>query len=199
MQGLDNVFSSNIRLATHNSGESVLGPREEYARQLGLAMGMLSLRSRSVFMGQAVRVKGTAMSATLDSVPMSQRIELPVFEDVQLGIAIGAALRGDLPICIYPRWNFLLCAMNQLMLHLDKLPLYSDYVPKVIIRTAIATDHPMDPGVQHLGDFSASVDSMLKTVNVVRLDTAEQIVPEYERAVGLKYSTILVERSEFYA
>ena len=45
-----------------------------------------------------------------------------------------------------PRINFLLEAISQLVQHLDKIPLYSDYRPKVLIRTAIATPYPLDPG-----------------------------------------------------
>ncbi len=101
-------------------------------------------------MGQAVVDAGTAMSTTLQHIPIEKRLELPVAEEMQLGMAIGMSLSGALPICIYPRFNFLLLAVNQLVNHLDKLPLYSTYRPKVLIRTAVATGYPLDPGPQHL-------------------------------------------------
>lgn len=170
-----------------------------YRGELRRAMQMLAEHPRSVFIGQAVAVPGTAMSSTFEGVPREKLLELPVFEDTQLGMAIGMSLRGDLPVCVYPRWNFLLLAMNQLVLHLDKLPLYSEYRPKVIIRTAVATDEPMDPGLQHLGDYSDAVQSMLDTVKVVRIGETQEIVPEYQRALESPGSTVLVEYSENYA
>lgn len=162
-------------------------------------MSLCAGQPRSVFLGQSVRVKGTAMFGTLEGVPIEKRIELPVFENTQLGMAIGMSLAGDLPICIFPRWNFLLEATSQLVQHLDKMPLYGNgYRPKVIIRTAVATAIPLDPGPQHLGDFTDAFRAMLQTVRVVRLDAAEQVVPEYRAALERDGSTLLVERTELY-
>lgn len=171
-----------------------------YFDELTRAMTILADDDRAVFMGQAVAFAGTAMSRTLAGVPQEKLVELPVAEDMQMGMAIGAALNGWLPVTIYPRWNFLLLAMSQLVLHLDKLPLYSHggYRPRVIVRTAIATSRPLDPGPQHLGDYTDAIRSMLDTVVVVRLDRPEQIVPEYAKAASRRGSTILIEQTELY-
>lgn len=139
------------------------------------------------------------MYKTLCDVPAEKRLEFPVAEDCQLGFCTGAALAGMLPITIYPRWNFLLLAMSQLVLHLDKLPLMAKGVrPRVIIRTAVATRHPLNPGAQHLGDYSEAVNDMLETVHVVELFRADMIVPEYCKAATRDTSTILVERMGHY-
>jgi pyruvate/2-oxoglutarate/acetoin dehydrogenase E1 component len=169
----------------------------EYADALRQAMRLCAAAPRAIFMGQSVAFPGTAMFETLELVPMAQRLELPVTEDMQMGLAIGMALAGALPICIYPRWNFLLLAANQLVLHLDKLPLYSKdgYRPKVIIRTAVATDTPLNPGAQHLGDFTDAFRLMLKTVWVEELLKADDVVPGYEAALRREQSTLLVEHS----
>lgn len=169
-----------------------------YFDELCRAMAMLAAHPASVFMGQAVEVEGTAMFKTLRDVPMEKRVELPVFEDCQMGMATGAALAGLLPITIYPRWNFLLLAASQLVLHLDKLPAMSGIKPRVIIRTAVATKHPLDPGPQHLGDYTAPFRSMLDTVNVVELYDDDQIVPAYAKAAATQGSTLLVEFMSFY-
>src|SRR6185295_1899835 len=111
-----------------------------------------------------VAYEGTAMFKTLRDVPPHKRLELPVAEDMQLGMATGMALAGMLPIAVYPRWNFLLLATSQLVLHLDKLPLMCRSVrPRVIIRTAVATEEPLNPGPQHLGNFCDAFDDMLET------------------------------------
>ena len=156
-------------------------------------MEKLAANPRTVFMGQAVACPGTAMSRTLTNLPRVKCIELPVAEDMQLGLAIGSSLNGDLPVCIYPRINFLLLAMSQLVLHLDKLPVYSDYKPKVIIRTAIAHNEPLNPGVQHLGDYCDPLCQLLETIVVEKLLFAEQIVKKYDEAMARGGSTLLVE------
>lgn len=171
-----------------------------YFDELRLSMEELARHPRSVFLGQAVKCKGTAMSNTLKGVPDFKKIEFPVAEDMQLGASIGLALNGMLPISIFPRWNFLLLATSQLVLHLDKLPIYSrgGYKPKVIIRTAVATDSPLDPGPQHLGDFTDAFRSILHTVHIYKLRTVADIRKRYQQALEGDNSVILVEMAENY-
>lgn len=172
----------------------------EYFDNLVCAMSLLGEQPQAIFVGQTARYPGTAMHNTLKHLPEEQRLEFPVAEDFQMGFCTGLALAGSLPVCIYPRINFLLLATNQLILHLDKLPAYSrgGYRPKVIIRTAVATDEPLDPGPQHLGDFSDAYRMMLKHVRVVQLDFAKDIIPAYEAALGRDGSTLLVEFMDQY-
>ena len=170
-----------------------------YRDELTKAMTMLGSHPNTIFIGQAVRFPGTAMYGTLEGVPMAKRIELPVFEDTQLGMATGMSLSGLLPVCIYPRINFLLLAINQLVSHLDKLPIYGNgWKPKVIIRTAVAHNHPMDPGVQHLGDYGHAIRQMLSTVKTVMLLRGQDVIPEYRKAAERDGSTLLIERASLY-
>jgi pyruvate/2-oxoglutarate/acetoin dehydrogenase E1 component len=169
-----------------------------YFEQLCAAMKMLSEHPRSIFMGQAVAQPGTSMSGTFRDVPREKLLELPVLEDCQMGMATGMSLNGDLPICCYPRINFMLLAMSQLVLHLDALPRYSAYRPKVIIRTAVATDNPLDPGPQHVGDYSNAFRLMLKNVVVVNVESDKAIVPLYRAAMEREGSTLLIERLARY-
>src|SRR3990172_5246987 len=69
---------------------------------------------RPVFIGQAVAVAGPAMTNTLKDVPADRLIELPVAEEMQMGMTTGMALTGLIPVSIFPRWNFLLASLNQL-------------------------------------------------------------------------------------
>lgn len=166
-------------------------------------MAWLGEKTDTLFLGQAVAYPGTAITPTLAQVPADKLIELPVAEDMQLGICIGMSLRGYVPISIFPRWNFLLLATNQLVLHLDKLSTYSNggYRPKVIIRTAVASRLPLDPQAQHLGDFSEAYRKMLKTVEIIELDSADMIFAAYRKAYEREdgRSTLIVERTDRYA
>ena len=169
-----------------------------YFDVLCAAMHFVSNDPRAIFLGQGVGNPGTTMSDTFKFVPQSQLLEMPVAEDMQMGMAIGMSLEGKLPVCVFPRWNFLICAANQLVNHLDRLPLYSGYRPKVIIRTAVPSNKPFDPGPQHDDDFTRAFGLMLRTVKIVRLVSSAMIVPEYQKAVEADHSTLLVEFTEFY-
>ncbi len=174
----------------------------KYYSELCRAMEYLAQDERTVFLGQAVAVKGTAMTTTLKNVPESKKIELPVAEEMQLGLSTGMALNGYVPVSIYPRWNFLLLATNQLVNHLDKMKHMTSggFQPKVIIRTSIGSERPLNPQCQHLGDFTDAFRLMLTNTEIIRLDEPEQIFPAYQRALERTDGkcTILVEHGDFY-
>ena len=169
-----------------------------YYAELCRAMTLLGSRPRTIFLGQAVACAGTGMSKSFAGVSREKLLELPVFESCQMGMSIGLALAGDLPVSVFPRQNFILSAMDQLVNHLDAIPRFSAYRPKVIIRTAVCSPSPLDPGPQHLGNFSDAFRLMLKTVRVVELRTAEEIVSAYMAAVDREESTLLTEFPELY-
>lgn len=171
----------------------------QYFDELCRAMEMLAADPRTLFMGQAVEFPGTAMFRTLENVHPTKKLELPVAEEMQLGMAIGIALNGFLPICIYPRFNFLLLAMNQLVNHLDKLPIYGNgYKPKVIIRVGVGSDQPLNPGPQHLGDLTQALCLMLDNVGVRQAWVAGDIMDIYQAALASPKSWVIVERMEKY-
>jgi pyruvate/2-oxoglutarate/acetoin dehydrogenase E1 component len=168
-----------------------------YYDELCRAMIYLAREPKVIFMGQAVAVKGTAMSNTLVRITDDRKIELPVAEEMQMGMSIGMALAGFIPVSFYPRWNFLLLAANQLVGHLDKLSQMSQggYKPKIIIRTSIGATEPLHPQCQHVGDFTEAFKLMLTTVEIIRLNEAKDIFPAYQKALERTdgRSTILVE------
>ena len=170
-----------------------------YFDELTSAMTMLAQHPKTVFVGQGVKYPGTSLVETLNDVPMEKRIEFPVAEDMQMGFCTGLSLDGWIPVCIFPRWSFVLCAAQQLVNHLDRIPLFSDYKPKVIIRIGAPHDKPLDAGPQHTDDFTAAFDMMFRTIQVERLLAAEQIQPAYERALEREGSTLLVEYTKFYS
>ncbi len=173
----------------------------KYCDALKRSMEWLAQKQDTLFLGQAVEFDGTAITNTLRDVARSKLLEMPVDEDFQMGLSIGLALNGTVPISIFPRWNFLLLAANQLVNHLDKLPIYShgEFCPKVIIRTAIGSERPINPQIQHTGDFTDGFRLMLKTVEVIRLEEPEKIFNAYKYAYERKdnKSTILVEYGDY--
>ena len=174
----------------------------KYFDELKKSMQFLSKNEKTVFIGQAVEVPGTAMSNTLQGINSKKLIELPVAEEMQMGITSGLALNGDIPISIYPRWNFLLLAMNQLINHLDKVNIMSNngFDVKAIIRTGVGSQRPLHPQHQHIGDFTDAVKKMCTSIDIIKLNDAEDIFPSYEKALNRKdgKSTILVEFGDYY-
>ena len=173
-----------------------------YFDEIKKSMEWLGSHENTLFLGQAVAVPGTAMSKTLQNICPEKLIELPVAEEMQMGMTIGLAMDDYVPISIFPRWNFLLLAMNQLVNHLDRMPNISNngYKPKVIIRTGIGSERPLHPQYQHIGDFTDAFRMILKKIDVVRLEEPEEIFPAYRNAYerGDGRSTLIVEYGDYY-
>lgn len=166
-----------------------------YSNELKAAMNLLAKDSRTVFLGQAVAFPGHNLSKTLIDVPSEKRIEMPVAEELQMGITIGLSLEGYIPISIYPRMDFLLLALNQLVNHLDKIPILTNYktIPITIIRVAVGGKTPLYPGVQHCQNYENELRTMCRNIDVVSLTNSAMIVDEYKKALNSNRSTILVE------
>lgn len=164
----------------------------DFSVEVNRAMRSLAHDERSIFIGQSVCYDGAAIYHSLDGVPMSKRMEFPVVENLQLGYCTGLSLTGKLPICIYPRMDFMLLAMDALVNHLDKLPMFG-WHPKVIIRARVGQKKPLDAGPQHTNNYSTAFRQMLHTVEVLELRRAEDVLPAYAVALRNKHSTIIVE------
>jgi len=173
-----------------------------YKDEIVKTMNMLAENDKVVFVGQLVNYWG-CIYGTLEDVPMEKKIEVPIFEDTQMGIAIGLALEGFIPVTVYSRMDFLVLAMNQLVNHLDKIRDLSceRFKPKVIIRTAVGSTQPLYPGLQHCSDYTDGLRHFLKNVEVVELNHGVDIFPAYKHALERKdgKSTLLVEKRDLYS
>ena len=162
-------------------------------------MELLAKDERVICIGQNVLYSGAiAINETVAAFPLSRKIEVPIFENTQLGICIGLSLYGFVPLCIIPRMDFLIIAADQLINHLDKIEAMSvgRFKPKVIIRTGVGAKTPLDAGPQHTQDHTEALRQLLTNIDVVKLTEAEQIVPAYEAALNSERSTILIELAE---
>ena len=174
----------------------------KYFEELKKSMEYLAQNKKTIFIGQEFEFPGTAMSNTLKNIKKNKLLELPVAEEMQMGMTIGLIMNGKIPVSIFPRWNFLLLAINQLVNHLDKLHLmtHGKYLSKAIIRTSIGSERPLNPQSQHTGDFSESIKKMCPNIEIVKLNKTEKIFSAYKKALERKdnKSTILVEYGDFY-
>jgi pyruvate/2-oxoglutarate/acetoin dehydrogenase E1 component len=170
-----------------------------YLDEINKSVQLLS-DNKAVFVGQAVQYKGTGITKQLADVPSDQKIELPVAEEFQMGFCLGLALEGVLPVSIYPRSNFAILACNQIVNHLDKWNTMCSGKsnPKVIIKIAVGSSHPLDPGQQHKANYAQAFESMCDYINVVDLIYAHQILPAYQEALSGNKPTILFEHADLY-
>lgn len=166
-----------------------------YKEEVIKAMELLAEDPRTLFIGQTVLYPGGFIYNTLLTIPKEKKVEVPIFEDTQLGMCIGLSLLGYIPICIFPRMDFLICAMNQLVNHLDKIEEMSlgRFKSGVIIRTMIGATEPLYPGIQHCSDYTGALSELLKHIRVKKLEEEEEIVKEYSRALRSQESTVLIE------
>ena len=174
----------------------------KYVDHLIKSMEFLAEDPKVLFLGQSVSYSGNSIYNTLKTIPDNRKIETPVFEETQMGMSIGLALEGFTTVTCYPRFDFLLCSVNQLVNHLDKMQVMTrgTFKPRVIIRTSIGAKVPLDGGVQHTQDHTDAFRLLLDHTDVVKLEDKNDIFPAYKKALIRDdcKPTLLVEYGEYY-
>ena len=171
-----------------------------YKKEVYKGMELLNKHPRTIFIGQAVEYKGTALTHQVKNFPKEKLLELPVAEEFQAGIALGLALEGYIPVSMYPRMNFIILAMNQIVNHLDKWEAMSvgESKPKVIMKAIVGSEYPLDPGHQHKANYTECLRSACTNIDVVEILYPHQVFPAYERALNSERSVIIVEHGDLY-
>ena len=172
----------------------------KYKDEIIRSMEWLAEKKDTTFIGQSVLHSGNAIYNTLKTIDEEKRIEVPVFEEIQMGMCTGMAMNGLVPICCFPRFDFMLRCMDGLVNHLDKMQHMTEgtFKPKVIMRTSIGSTSPLDGGVQHTQDYTEPFKHMLHEVNVVLLNEPEEIFPAFESAYKRDGSSLLIEWGDYY-
>jgi len=171
-----------------------------YKDSLTNMMTKLGEMDNTVFLGQQILFPGNPMSGTLINVPKEKMIELPVMEDSQMGMSLGMAMDGKFVITFYPRWDFLICAANQLVNHVDKIELMSNgqWKPNMIIRVAKGSEIPLNPGPQHRGNYFNEFQSITQTIKFFDCVTVDDIENAYNHAINEGGITLINEYPEKY-
>lgn len=159
---------------------------------VNLEMRKLAELPNTKFYGQSIRFDGAAIYNSLEGVPMERRIEMPVAEDFQMGFCIGAALTGVLPVCIYPRMDFMILCLNQLVNHLEHMPL-NGWRPKLIIRTTVGKKAPLNAGPQHTQNHVRAFFNMLSAVHIQEIKYPEEVPHAYHHAMLCNFPSLIVE------
>jgi len=171
-----------------------------YSKEIIKSMNFLSSKKETMFLGQSVIYPGNLLYKTLNQIDIKKKIELPVFEEVQMGMSLGMSLNGMVPITCFPRFDFLLCAMNQLVNHSDKIELITmgQYSPRMIIRVLVGAKKPLDGGEQHTQNYVKIFKNIFKTIKIYDLDDEKKVFKSYNEAFKNKKINLMVEYSEKY-
>jgi pyruvate/2-oxoglutarate/acetoin dehydrogenase E1 component len=171
-----------------------------YKDALVNSMNYLGDKQNTIFIGQQVVWQGNPMSTTIGGVPSNKLIEVPVMEESQMGMSLGMSMAGKFVITFYPRWDFLICATNQLVNHVDKIGLMSqgNWGPNMIIRLGKGSDKPLDPGHQHRGNYINEFKSMCPNTKFWDLKNYSEIESTYKNAYTEGGIHVIVEYPELY-
>ena len=155
-----------------------------YLKEIKRSMNFISKKKNTIFLGQSVKYPGSSIYNSLVDVDQKKKIELPVFEDVQMGISIGMALEGFTTVTCFPRFDFLVLAFNQLINHADKIDYLTnnDFNSKIIIRTIVGANKPLDAGPQHTQDHTEGLRKILKNIRIIKLKKSNQIFNLYKKS-----------------
>ena len=168
-----------------------------YKETLWDEMKKLAENPKVIFLGQQVGAED--FYGTLTGIPVERRKEMPVAEELQMGMSIGFSLEGYIPVSIYQRMDFLPRAADQIVNHLDLLKTLSEgkFNPKVIIRTTVGVSGPLDIGLQHKKDL---VDGFKALVHfpVIRVTTIKEIRDAYKLARKCEGPIMIVEMQDLY-
>lgn len=169
-----------------------------YKDALTESMTFLGQQENTIFIGQQILFAGNPMSTTLGNVSKDKMIEVPVMEETQMGMTLGLSMTEKTVISFYPRWDFIICASNQLINHLDKFEMMTGTKPNIIIRLGKGSDTPLDPGHQHKGNYFTEFSSLCKNITFHNLLTTEGIVESYKHAYNSGGVHVLVEYPQLY-
>lgn len=170
----------------------------KYGDAVKKSMEMLARDKRTIFIGYNTLYADRA-AGTLKNVPREKIIESPVAENLMVGLGVGMSLEGFLPIIYFERHDFSLNASDAIVNHLDKIEGMSkgQFKTPVIIRAVVGHDKPINPGAQHLQDFTRAFKEMVK-FPIYEPSTSREVLDIYRSLLHTKGPAMVVERRSLY-
>jgi pyruvate/2-oxoglutarate/acetoin dehydrogenase E1 component len=163
-----------------------------------VVQGMNEISEKNaIFIGYNV-VRGDAMG-TLKDVPLDQKLETPVAENLMMGLAMGMSFEGFLPVVYFERQDFMMVAMDALVNHLDKIERIShgEYKVPVVVRAVVAFGGPFYSGPTHHQDFTGGLKELLD-MPVLDPKDGEEMITAIRDSVSSGRPAVIVERKSLY-
>lgn len=169
-----------------------------YKEELTKVMGELALDPKVRFIGYNTAY-GHRFNGTLATAPVSACIEMPVAENLIMGVAMGMALEGYRPIVCLERMDFLWACADAIVNHLDKAKELGWPPLNVVIRTCVGTDTLLNPGCQHKGDYVEIFKQLVNfPVVYLKIGPGIDINLSYKLAMAHEGPVMIVEYRSLY-
>jgi pyruvate dehydrogenase E1 component alpha subunit len=167
-----------------------------YKDAMAIAMTELG-QLGAIFIGYNV-VKGDAMG-TLKNVPLEQKLETPVAENLMSGLAIGMSFEGFIPVIYFERHDFILNALDAIVNHIDKIERIShgEFKVPVVIRAVTADAGPFYSGITHSQDFTNLLKAGV-SFPVVDPINGKDVLRAFRDAIESKRPALVIERKSRY-
>ena len=164
----------------------------EYIDSIKQDMKWLAQQKDGVFIGQGL-IKGDRIYGTLDEVSTDKCIEMPIAENLIMGVANGLAIKGYRPVVIFQRMDFMLIAADQIINHTALMEEMSNgqFKCPVIIRTCIGSQKDtFCVGKQHSHNF--------KHIFLPYLPVSDYKAGIYKLVYNGKIPALIVEEKDLY-
>jgi pyruvate dehydrogenase E1 component alpha subunit len=167
-----------------------------YKDAMNIAMTELGQQG-AIFIGYNV-AKGDAMG-TLKNVPLEQKLETPVAENLMSGLAIGMSFEGFMPVLYIERHDFILNALDAIVNHIDKIERIShgEFKVPVVIRAVTADAGPFYSGITHSQDFTKLLESGV-SFPVVDPKEGKDVLRAFRDAIESERPALIIERKSRY-
>lgn len=157
--------------------------------------------------------RGGAMG-TLKGARPEQIVEMPCAENLMTGAAVGLALAGLRPVVYFERADFLFCAADAIINHLDKLGTISqrngtdrtdgtngrpEFSPGVILRVTIGNrNKPLFTGPTHTQNPARAFRALLEMPvrELIEGDDPRQVYQDAYEAMCAGRSTMIFEHKD---
>mgnify|MGYP001589849578 FL=1 len=170
----------------------------KYQEAVKKSMEMLAREENTIFLGYNVCF-GSQGYGTFNSIPRNKKIETPVAENLMIGLAIGMSLEGYRPVLFFERHDFMLNASDGIVNHLDKIESMSkgQYKTPVIIRAVVGAEKPLNPGPQHIQDFTKAFKEMVN-FPIYEPKTSSEVLESYQIAKNSEKPVMIIEKRNLY-
>lgn len=151
----------------------------------------------AIFIGYNVR-HGSAYGSLVD-VPLDQRLETPLAENLMAGLAIGMSFVGYRPVLFFERHDFIFNALDAIVNQIDKIETLSQgqFKAPVIIKAVAGSVKPFYAGLTHTSNLFEALKGFIH-FPMAEPKTAAEILYAYRYAAENNTPILISERKELY-
>ena len=170
----------------------------KYGEAVKKSMEELVKDERTIFLGYNTCF-GSKAYGTLKDISNDKKIETPLAENLMVGLAIGMSLAGYHPVIFFERHDFMLNALDGIVNHLDKIEemSYGEYQTPVIIRAVVGGKIPLNPGPQHMQDFTEVFKKLVK-FPIYEPKNSQEVLDVYQKVSIAPGPVMIIEKKDLY-